>query len=89
MFDNASREYEYIRYRIDVDIKKIDNMTCKACGDDPLACHCDGNMKIFRLKSANEYNNLILFYSICFKYDCIILCKLTATVQNLCTKASL
>jgi hypothetical protein len=48
----AMREYEFNRIRIQKEILRVKHMKCKACGDNPLACHCDGNMKCYRCESA-------------------------------------
>ncbi|KAK4009275.1 hypothetical protein OUZ56_018391 [Daphnia magna] len=53
-FEMASIKFKFSNYHIEADIKRVNNMECKACGTDPLACHCDANMKCYRLESANE-----------------------------------
>lgn len=50
----AAREFEYQMFRIDSDVKRINHMRCRACGDRPLFCHCDGNSKLYRFRTAGE-----------------------------------
>lgn len=54
LFAMAAREFEYHLYRLDTDVKRINNMKCRACGNQPLFCHCDANVKCYRFKNAGE-----------------------------------
>jgi hypothetical protein len=51
-FSRASKEYEFLIYTVEEKIKRHDKTTCKACANDPLSCHIDGNMKILRWLTA-------------------------------------
>ncbi|KAK4009587.1 hypothetical protein OUZ56_018721 [Daphnia magna] len=65
----ASIEFKFSNYHIEADIKRVNNMECKACGTDPLACHCDANMKCYRLESANDHGSIPLFEGIAIARD--------------------
>ncbi|KAK4017266.1 uncharacterized protein LOC116935353 [Daphnia magna] len=68
-FEMASKEFKFSNYHIEADIKRVNNMECKACGTDPLACHCDANMKCYRLESANDHGSIPLFEGIAIARD--------------------
>ncbi|XP_045026109.1 uncharacterized protein LOC123470196 isoform X1 [Daphnia magna] len=65
----ASAEYEYHRFRTETDIQRVDYMACKACGDLPLASHCDGNMKCYRYATAGDHGGKPLFEGVAFATD--------------------
>lgn len=48
LFNLSSRHYEhYVRF-YETTILKRKHDICYSCGSDPLACHCDGNRKVYR-----------------------------------------
>ncbi|KAK4021568.1 hypothetical protein OUZ56_003482 [Daphnia magna] len=67
-FVMASAEFEYHRFWIETDIQRADYMTYKACGEIPLASHCDELMgngmcggstcQAAKLDSSGNYNRL-------------------------------
>lgn len=48
LFNSASRHFEhYIRFYESTILKRKHDV-CYSCGSRPLACHCDGNRKVYR-----------------------------------------
>ncbi|KAI9550241.1 hypothetical protein GHT06_001527 [Daphnia sinensis] len=59
-FNRASHEFKYFHYKIEKDILHRHGR-CKACGSCPLGYHCDGNRKLYRLKSAKDRDGESLY----------------------------
>lgn len=50
--NRASKEFEFFAHSVEESVKKRDKTYCKACGEEPLAGHIDGIMKLHRWSSA-------------------------------------
>ena len=50
-FKNSFKEWKFCEYEIDK-IRNLDYMQCPACHNKQHSTHVDGNMKLYRFKSA-------------------------------------
>lgn len=52
-FSCAFKEWKYCQYKVNI-LRHMDWMKCPACEDSQHSVHVDGNMKLYRFKSAGS-----------------------------------
>ena len=67
-FSSSFREWKFCKYELDQLMKK-NFMECPSCSPNQHSAHVDGNMKLYRFRSAGKYVFIHLFiFRFCIYY---------------------